>query len=314
MKYNKTYDSIVRTDFDQVTFEYALKNGAIVKPDGTFDYTRADELVKTCQTSGLHVYGHTLCWYQNDSRYLSTLKDDSTAIENFLIKYITTTMKRYASSIRAWDVVNEALDDQGQLRVSGPERPDYFYWGKYLKKDYIARAFRYAHAADPKALLFYNDYDLERYPAKRAGVLKLIGSLKKAGVPIDGIGTQMHINIHTPDKGIDDAFRALASTGLKIRISEMDIKVNPSNNPNFVMTPALAKAQAQKCRYVLQSFFKYVPRNQRYDITFWNLGTNDSWLTARGRRKGSPALFDSHYQPKPMYDTVADFLHAREVR
>lgn len=308
MKYDHVYDSIVYTDFDNVTFEYALKSGAIVKPDGKFDYSQADELMKICKAKGLNIYGHTLCWYQNDSRYMASLNGDSAAIEHFLKKYITITMQRYENNIHAWDVVNEAIDSVGHLRISGPKRLDYFYWGKYLKSGYISRAFRYAHAADPSALLFYNDYDLEIHPAKLDAIVKMVKKLKKEGVPINGVGTQMHISINTPDEGIDDAFRKLASTGLLIRISEMDIKVNPSNNPDFILTKALEEDQAEKCRYVLQSFFKYVPAKQRYGITFWNVGTRDSWLTKGMHRKGSPALFDSAYRPKPMYYAVLDFF------
>lgn len=308
MKYNWTYDSIVSSNFDKVTFDNALKNGSVVKPDGTFDYAHADELVKVCKAKGLNVYGHNLCWYQQVSSYAYTLDGDSAAIEHFFKKYIITTITRYKNTIGAWDVVNEAIDSLGGLRVTGPKRPGYFYWGKYLGKGYIARAFQYAHDADPKALLFYNDYNLEIEPAKLNAVVNLVHRLKAEGVPINGVGTQMHISINTPDKGIDNMFRKLASTGLLIRISEMDIKVNPANNPDFIFTKQIAEKQAKKCQYVLQSFFKYVPAEQRYGITFWNLGTKDSWLTVRGDHKGSPVLFNNSYQPKPMYFAVLRFF------
>lgn len=308
MKNNPAYAHIVSSQFDQVTFEYALKNGAVVERDGTFDYSHADELVKICRNKGLNIYGHTLCWYQNNSRYLQTLKGDSTAIENFLKKYITTTMTRYKNDIYAWDVVNEAIDSLGHLRVTGSQRPDYFYWGKYLKAGYIARAFCYAHKADPQALLFYNDYDLEVDTAKLDAVVNMINQLKAENVPVNGIGTQMHISIYTPDKGIDRAFRKLASTGLLIRISELDIKVNPSNDPDFILTKAMEEKQAKKCLYVLQSFFKYVPAGQRYGITFWNVGDKDSWIVRYLKRNDFPTLFDQDYQPKPMYDVMLDFF------
>lgn len=308
MKYNQVYDSIVSADFNNVTFERALKNGAVVKPDGTLDYSRADGLVKICEEKGLQIYGHNLCWYQDVSQYLLSLNGDSTAIEHFLKKYITTTMTRYKKTIHAWDVVNEAVDRSGHLRVSGPQRPGYFYWGKYLGKGYVARAFQYAHAADTAAQLFYNDYNLESDTVKLNAVIKMIDHLRTEKIPINGVGTQMHISIYTSDEGIDNAFKKLASTGLLIRISELDIKVNPSNNPDFVMTKKITEEQAEKCRYVLQSFFKYVPAKQRYGITFWNLGTKDSWLTIGGHRKGSPCLFDNRYQPKTMYFTTLNFF------
>lgn len=307
MKYNKVYDSLVAADFDNVTFDNALKNASVVKRDGTFDYSRADSLVKMCQAKGLDIYGHNLCWYHQVSPYAYTLHGDSTAIEHFLKKYVTTTVTRYKNSIHAWDVVNEAIDSSGHLRVKGREGRGRFYWGKYLGKGYIARAFQYARHADAHALLFYNDYNLEIDSEKLDAVVNLVNHLKADHI-IDGVGTQMHISIHTPDKGIDNAFRKLASTGLLIRISEFDIKVNPSNDPDFVMTKELAKEQAEKCRYVLQSFFKYIPAKQRYGITFWNLGTKDSWLTFGGHRKGSPVLFDSSYQAKPMYYATLDVL------
>lgn len=312
MKYNHIYDSIVAADFDNVTFDNALKNGSVVRPDGIFDYSQADALVKICKAKGLHIYGHNLCWYQQVSPYVYSLQGDSTAIEHFLKKYITTTVKRYKNTIHAWDVVNEAVDTFGHLRVNGPQRRGYFYWGKYLGKGYIARAFQYAHKADPGTLLFYNDYNLEIDPAKLDAVVNMVNHLKAEKIPINGIGTQMHISIHTPNEGIDNAFKKLASTGLLIRISELDIKVNPKNDPDFVMTKELAKEQAEKCRYVLQSFFKYVPAKQRYGITFWNLGTKDSWLTEGGQRRGSPCLFDRHYQPKEMYFAVLNFF--REMK
>jgi endo-1,4-beta-xylanase len=308
MKYNPVYDSIVSADFDNVTFDNALKNGSVVKPDGSFDYSQADALVQICKTKGINVYGHNLCWYQQVSPYVNTLQGDSIAIEHFLKKYITTTVTRYKNTIHAWDVVNEAINNTGGLRIAGPPRRGTFYWGKYLGSEYIARAFQYAHAANPEATLFYNDYDLETDTAKLNGVINMLNHLIAEKIPINGVGTQMHMSINTPDEGIDHMFQQLASTGLLIRISEMDIKVNPDNDPDFVMTKKLAEEQAAKCRYVLQSFFKWVPAKQRFGITFWDLGTKDSWITFGGHRKGSPCLFDSNYQPKPMYFAVLDFF------
>jgi endo-1,4-beta-xylanase len=311
MKNNTVYASIVATQFDHVTFEYALKNGAIVRKDGALDYRQADELVKICQSKGLRIYGHTLCWYENNSPYMATLQGDSAAIEDFLKHYIATTVSRYKGIVYAWDVVNEAVDNEGVMRTHGKMRKDYFYWGRYLKHGYIARAFQYAHAADPDALLFYNDYDLEGYPKKLAGVVTLVQRLKEQHVPIDGVGTQLHISINTPDAGIDSAFKALASTGLLVRISELDIKVNPDNDPDFVFTKEIARKQAEKCIHVLTSYFKYIPPNQRYGVTFWNVGDGDSWIVLSKNRKDNPTLFDKHYMPKVMYYAVQNFFKNR---
>ena len=312
MMQDSVYRRIVTQQFNQVTFEYALKNGAIVRPDGQLDFHQADALVQVCTDAGLKIYGHTLCWYQNNSPYMQRLAGDSAALENFLKQYIHTVMHRYPQ-IHAWDVVNEAIDDStGLLRVDGPRRPGYFYWGRYLGAHYVARVFAYAHAANPSAELFYNDYDLETNSKKLAGVLRLIDTLRAHHVPITGIGTQMHISISTPDNDIDRMFRALAATGLKVRISELDIRVNPHHNPHMVLTPELERLQAQKAAHVIRSYFRYVPPAQRHDITFWNVGDRDSWIVRALHETDWPTMFDSTYHPKPMFDSVYQALQKVE--
>ncbi|SFV27432.1 endo-1,4-beta-xylanase [Thermoflavifilum thermophilum] len=302
------YRQIVTHQFDQVSFEYALKNGAIVRPDGQLDFHQADTLVQICAHAGLHIYGHTLCWYQNNSPYMQRLAGDSAAIEAFLKQYIFTVMHRYPQ-IRAWDVVNEAIDDStGQLRVDGPHRPGYFYWGKYLGPHYVERVFQYAHEANPRAELFYNDYDLESNPKKLQGVLELIHTLRMHHIPITGIGTQMHISISTPDSGVDRMFQALAATGLQVRISELDIRVNPHHDPHAVLTPELERLQAHKAADVIRSYFRNIPPAQRHDITFWNVGDRDSWIVRALHETDWPTMFDTAYHPKPMFDSVYQVL------
>lgn len=308
MQYDSAYRNMVVQQFNQVTFENALKNGAIVRADGRLDFHQADSLMQICKREGLQVYGHTLCWYQNNAPYLFRLQGDSAALETFLRHYIFTVMRRYPQ-IHAWDVVNEAIDDStGKLRVDGPHRPGYFYWGKYLGPDYVAHVFSYAHQANPDAELFYNDYDLESNPRKLAGVVELIRNLQARGIPITGVGTQMHMNIYTPDSGIDRMFRTLAATGLKVRISELDIRINPTDLPQLQPTPALLKKQAAKAAYVLRAYFRYVPPAQRHDITFWNLSDRDSWIVKALHKTDFPTLFDAAYHPKPMYDSVYQVL------
>lgn len=160
-------------------------------------------------------------------------------------------------------------------------------------------------------MLFYNDYDLERYPSKLQGVVDLVQRLKQQHVPINGVGTQLHISIDTPIAGIDSAFKALAATGLRVRISEMDIKVNPGNDPDFVFTAELASKQAQKCREVLTAYFNEVPAQQRYGITFWNVGDSDSWIVLSEKRKDNPTLFDKDYAPKAVYYAIQQFFRDR---
>lgn len=149
---------------------------------------------------------------------------------------------------------------------------------------------------------------MEKYPPKLQAVVDMIKMLRMEGVPIDGVGTQMHISITTSNGKIDDAFRALASTGLPVSISELDIKVNASGDPGFVLTKELAEKQAEKCLYVFRSYFANIPEGQRFGIIFWNLGKKDSWIT-----NCSPTLYDEKYKPKLMYHAALGFFRNKEI-
>ena len=228
---------------------------------------------------------------------------DPILVDNALHTWITTMVDRYKGKVTGWDVANEVVvDGTGELRTgsNSPATPDNFYWADHLGKNYIANAFRWANAADPAAKLFINDYNLESDGRKLDSVIKLIAELKAAGVPIHGVGLQMHISINTNNNGIDNAFQKLAATGLLIHVSEMDVRINPSNTPGFSATSALLDQQAQKCKYVAQSYFQYVPAAQRYGITVWNLTDADSWIVQSGK-VDFPTLFNSSYQKKPAF-------------
>ncbi|HVB03041.1 MAG TPA: endo-1,4-beta-xylanase [Chitinophagaceae bacterium] len=303
MNDNSVYANIVKTQFSNVTFEYEMKNGAIMQNDGSLNFSRADELLALCEKDGLNVYGHTLCWYQNDNtNYLTSLKGpdgkiDSSMVENAMKTFITSMIDHYKDKVHAWDVINEPVDDNGLIRT-GLSGNSFFYWGQYLGPGYIARAFQYAHAADSSAKLFLNDYNQETNPRKLDSLIAIVNRLKAANIPIDGLGMQMHISINTPDSGIDNAFKMVAATGLLIRISEMDVKVNPSNVPGFIINPSLLEQQAEKVKYAIESFRRNVPAAQQFGVTFWNVGTLDSWIDKMGNND-SPTLFDSAYNKKP---------------
>ncbi|HSC39398.1 MAG TPA: endo-1,4-beta-xylanase, partial [Chitinophagaceae bacterium] len=186
-------------------------------------------------------------------------------IDTTLKNFITAMVTRYKDKVHAWDVVNELFKDNGQYRNDPSSASDMFPWYTYLGggDSTIIKAFTYAHAADPSALLFINDYNQEVSGAKTDSMVSVVNRLKKAGVPIDGIGVQMHIDVNTPNTGIDYALLKLASTGLKIRVSELDVRVNPAKTVNFVVTSILLAQQAAKYKYVVESFYRNVPAAQR---------------------------------------------------
>ncbi|WP_169924846.1 endo-1,4-beta-xylanase [Thermoflavifilum aggregans] len=236
-------------------------------------------------------------------------------LDSVMQRYITTVVGHYAGKVVAWDVVNELFTDNGQIRnnTNTPNsngNPNFFVWSNYLGDSLAIKAFQYARAADPNALLFINDYNLESSPAKLDSLIAYVNRLKSAGVPIDGIGTQMHIAWNTSPAAIDNMFQQLAATGLKIRISELDVKINPYAKPNIAATPLdeYFAYQAVAYQYVVQSYLKNVPKAQQYGITVWGVHDPDSWLYNNGN--DFPLLFDSNYKKKPAFAAVLQALKA----
>jgi endo-1,4-beta-xylanase len=229
-------------------------------------------------------------------------------VDSVLHLWITAAVTRYAGKIKAWDVVNEPMSDgSGALRDSSNTTlaagtTNAFFWSDYMGRDYALKAFQYAKAADPSALLFINEYNLESNTAKLDSLIAYVTYLKGKGAQIDGIGTQMHISINSSYAGIDAAFQALAATGLKIRISELDVKVNPNNKTGFSLlpvNPVLLAYQADMYRYVVNSYKKYIPAAQQYGITVWGVDDATSWLYNNGA--DDPLLFNPSYAKKPAY-------------
>jgi endo-1,4-beta-xylanase len=229
---------------------------------------------------------------------------DPVQVNGALQNWVTTMVTRYKTKVVSWDVANEVvIDGTGDLRTSSNSSgsgSDNFYWADYLGRGYIADAFRWANAADPAAKLFINDYNLESDSRKLDSVIKIINELKAAGVPVHGVGTQMHISINTSNAGIDNAFQKLAATGLLVHVSEMDVRINPSNTSPFTATQNLLDMQAQKFRYVAESYFRNVPAAQRWGLTVWNVTDADSWIVTGGRTD-FPTLFDASYSKKTAF-------------
>jgi len=220
-----------------------------------------------------------------------------TALGNF----ITTIVTRYKSKVHAWDVVNELFADDGNLRNNANTAntaADVLVWSDYLGRNYALKAFNYAKAADPTADLYINDYNLESQPVKLDSLIKMVNELKGKGAKIDGIGTQMHISRTTSYAGIDAMMQKLAATGLKIRISELDVKA-VLGNASGKLTTELAAFQAVMYKYVVASYIKYIPAPQRAGITVWGVNDKNSWLYNNGAEL--PLLYDIDYNKKPAY-------------
>jgi len=301
LKNNSNYRSLVIREFNSLTPENAMKTRFIHPQQNTYAWDDADYLVDFAEQHDMRVHGHTLIWYKNLPDWITNFQGDSVAWENIFKSHIQTVVNRYKGRIGSWDVVNEALNNEGTgLRSS--------LWLTKLGPNYIARAFQYAHEADPEALLFYNDYGNEYGPTKRNAIINLIKGLKNAGIPIHGVGMQMHTRVNR-----EDQFHALAiqntatETGLLIHVAELDIAVNPDNDPDLLFTDALAMQQAQKYQHIVTTF-KNINSSQRFGITTWNVADADSWIPVTYNRPDWPLPFDANYQRKPAYESIIDVL------
>ncbi len=469
MNTSASYASVVKNQFNTVTFEYEMKHGAIVQNDGSYNFTNADELLGLVNSDGLSVYGHVLAWYQNNNgSYLRSLltagasgpslnlngsfeqgtintlsnwftqvsttggaagalsidsigaEDSLRALEcvvttpgaqvyniqavndawtavsgksykiSFFAKsigggsfravsqgttyyeqltvnptanwteydwtvtptetapqvkfqfgtagtyfidhvtvtdpsvstppapavitarvdsalknWITATVTHFKGKVTGWDAVNESINDgSGTLRnnpTPGTTTGDTWYWAEWLGRGYVAKAFQYAHAADPTVPLFINDYNLESDGVKLDSLLELINELKAQNVPISGVATQMHISINTPTSGIDQAFQKLAATGLKVKVSELDVRIDPANTSGFSPSDNLYAQQATMYHYVAMSYLHNVPSTQRFGMTTWDVTDNDSWIVTSQHDVDYPTMFDGSYNKKPAF-------------
>jgi len=212
--------------------------------------------------------------------------------------HIHTVVGRYRGRIKGWDVVNEALNDDGTLRQTP--------WLAGLGEDYIAQAFRFAHEADPDAELYYNDYSLENAP-KRRGALDLVRRLRDEGVPIAGVGLQGHDRMDWPTPAQQDStIAAFAALGVHVMITELDIDVLPPDlNPYPDSLPdSVQAALAGRYAALFAVYLRHADAITR--VTFWGVSDGDSWLNnwpVRGRRN-YPLLFDRLHRPKPAFDAV----------
>jgi endo-1,4-beta-xylanase len=295
LKNNALYRGIVLKEYNSITCENAMKWSALHPSKDVFNFTDADYLMDFATTNKKRMFGHNLLWHTYNPAWIENFAGDSTAFETLMKTHIETVVKRYKGKVVAWDVVNEAFEDNGLLRTNS-------IWYKKLGSDYIARAFQYANAADPDALLFYNDYGQEYAGAKLTAILKMVADFKKRGIPIHGLGLQMHIGIATNDYSISGAIIDYAATGLKVHISELDINLsNYKKDPNLTLTDALKETQKQKFKAIVKSYKRNVPKAQQFGITNWNVGDADSWLRIVIQKNEYPLIFDENYAKKPAY-------------
>jgi endo-1,4-beta-xylanase len=290
------YGETLRREFNLLVAENAFKFDALHTARTTYNFTDADALVAFAQANGMAVRGHTLVWHNQLPAWLTGgnfTRDDVIAI---LRDHIMTVVGRYRGRILAWDVVNEAIDDgTGQLRTSS-------FWFQKIGPEYVAMAFQFARQADPDAILYYNDFEAEGAGTKSDGVFNLVSGLVNQGVPIGGVGWQMHkVNPFRISTANQTNARRLAALGLEISLTELDVRIQLPSDAQELQQQALAYGDAV-------TFCLTEPNCVA--VVSWGFTDKFSWVPGVFSGFGDALMFDMSYQPKPAYTAMQTVLEA----
>ena len=298
---NLTYKTIVQREYNSITLENAMKIGVIHPSENFYNWQDADEIVQFALNNGQKVHGHTLIWHSDIPQWIYNFQGNSAAWEMLFKTHIQRIVSHYKGKVKSWDVVNEAYEDNGSLSRS--------IWLEKIGSDYIAKAFTYAHEADPDALLFYNDYGQEYgyefKSEKGQAIVTMANSLLKRNIPIHGLGLQMHTKYTQSDDNISKAINLAASTGLKIHLSELDVAMNVSYDTALTFSKSLEEMQAAKFKSIVQIYNK-LPATQKFGITTWNVGDKDSWIPVFFKVPDWPTIFNEQYEKKLAYQAIFD--------
>jgi len=289
------YASTLAREFNFLTPEYEMKWEAIHPSANRWNFDPADKLVMFASEHQMKVKGHPLIWHESLPTWVNT-NMSADELRRAMQEHVRTLVGHYRGRVHAWDVVNEAVDDNGGLRKS-------LFLDK-LGDRYIDEAFQLAHEADPDALLFYNDYGAEGLGSKSDRVYELLKKLVVDRVPIHGVGLQMHINAAAADyprpEDVAANIRRLAALGLNVNISEMDVRIRDV----AVDLPERLDVQ----RRVYHDIIAACRREEGFvAVTFWGFTDAHSWVNG-SFGPDMPLLFDANYQPKPAYWGVLDAL------
>jgi endo-1,4-beta-xylanase len=291
-----------KNNFNRLTAEYEMKMNQIWASLTGYNWTNTDYLVNFAAENSMKVHGHTLLWYQSFPDWFKNAAYDSLNFENNVKTYIQTVVSRYSGRIVSWDVANEIFADNGSLRNDGIA---YKVFRDPLA--FYGRCFQYARNADPAVKLFYNDYDLVLNSAKRNAVKEMVARFKRAGYPIDGLGEQCHTTIWTNKLNRSAGFTDLATTGLLIHISELDVRVNQNKSDSYVFTGSEQQLQSDTYKAIVE-MFETLPQEQKFAITTWGLTDKYTWLTGWWHPKEYPLLFDNNYNKKKAFNGFLEGL------
>ncbi len=292
---DSAYAETLGREFSILTPENAMKFDALEPAPNVYNFKQADELVAFAKAHQMQVHGHNFVWYRALPDWIKQGSFTKAQLSSILHDYITTVMTHYKGQVSMWDIANEVLDDQGQFRTS--------IWYTTLGPDFLDQAFRWAREADPHVQLFYNDYGTERPGVKADALYALVKGMLARGVPIDGVGFQMHVGLGDPPtkQAVIANFQRFADLGIKVQISEMDVMVQGSS------LPLQQKLQAQAHLYQdMLSACLSVSACEAF--TMWGFTDRYTWIPAATGHPDQPLIFDQNFQQKPAYTALFQTL------
>jgi endo-1,4-beta-xylanase len=292
------YRDLLIHQFNLVTPENEMTFGSLHPAPDRYDFATADEMVDYARQNGMLVRGGSLVWDQLLPDWLLNGNYSREQVKQILHDYIHTVVSHFRGKVAIWDPVNEAISADGQLRDT--------FWSRAIGPQYIALAFKWAHEADPDALLFYNDFNGEGLNRKSDAIYALVQGLQQAGIPIDGVGWQMHALLGQPPSAIELAanFKRLADLGVEVAITEMDVRVGVNRQER----PARLLTQAEIYRRVLRACLDASNCNL---FEVWGVTDHYSWYNV-GKdpsQYDAPLLFDDNGDPKPSFYALLDELN-----
>ena len=314
---------VVKSNFNSITAENIMKSEVMQPIEGEFDFTLSDKFVEFGEQNDMQIIGHTLIWHSQapDWFFVDENGDDVSpeVLTQRMRSHILTIAGRYKGRIHGWDVVNEAIEDDGSWRKSK------FY--EILGEDFIRIAFELAHEADPDAELYYNDYSMAN-EGRRNRVVSMVKTLQEQGVKIDGIGMQGHLNLNSPSiQEFEKSIQEFVDLGVKIMITELDLSVLPSvrsnDGANVKSTfeynekinpykDGLSKEVEEKQYQRYTDFFKlFVKYQDNIDrVTLWGVNDAQSWKNdwpVEGRTDYT-LLFDRNNKPKEVVKDIINIV------
>jgi endo-1,4-beta-xylanase len=291
------YTETLAREFSMLTPENAMKFESLHPDRDRYDFGNADAIVDFAEAHGMQVRGHTLVWHNQLPRWLTEGNWTRDELIEILREHIMTVVGRYRGRVVAWDVVNEAVADDGSsLRDS--------IWLRGIGPEYIDMAFRWAHEADPDALLFYNDWGGEGQGPKCDAIYALVRDLWQRDVPIHGVGLQMHVGLDACPEPQDVAanMERLAALGLEVHITEMDVRID---------LPATQEELDEQARVYRDMLQVCLSAENCTGFVLWGFTDSHSWIPDFFQGCGAALIFDKAYHPKPGCNALMDVLSGR---